>query len=197
VRFEGCTLALIAGGRAERLGGVVKAHLHLGDGRTVLRRTLEVIGPLVEEVLVAGGDPRDFPGLRCVPDFYAERGAPGGLHAALLGARTDWVLALGSDMPQVRPEVLEVLWSRRMLGDAVAAELARGPELLHAFWRVSCVHAVERVLDAGDASMRRIASAVGLVGVSEAEVRAVDPELASFANVNTPEDAARLGIRAG
>jgi molybdopterin-guanine dinucleotide biosynthesis protein A len=195
VKLEGCTLALIAGGRGERLGGVVKAHLRLPGGSTILQRTLEVVGPLVDEVIVAGGDPVDFPGLRTVPDVFTGRGAPGGVHAALLGARTDFVLALGSDMPSVRPAALELLWSRRSLGDVVAAELSRGPELLHAFWRVSCVAAVERVLEAGDASLRRLAGAVQLVTVSEAELRAVDPELASFANVNTPEDAARAGVQ--
>jgi molybdopterin-guanine dinucleotide biosynthesis protein A len=192
VKLEGCTLALIAGGRGERLGGTVKAHLRLRDGRTILQRTLDVIAPLVDEVLVAGGDPSHFPGLRVVPDVFAGRGAPGGLHAAMLGARTDWVLALGSDMPCVKPEVLELLWSRHMLGDAVAAELAQGPELLHAFWRVSCVHAIEHVLEGGDASMRRLARAVHLVSVPETEIRVVDPELTSFANVNTPEDLARF-----
>lgn len=192
--LEGCTLALIAGGRGERLGGVVKAHLRLPDGRTILRRTLDVVGPLVDEVIVAGGDPVHFPGLRVVPDVFAGRGAPGGLHAALLGARTDWVLVLGSDMPRVKPEVLQLLWSRRELGEAVAAELSHGPELLHAFWRVSCVNAVERVLETGDTSMHRLAKAVQLVTVGEADVRAIDPGLESFANVNTPEDAARLGL---
>lgn len=196
-RFPDCTLAIVAGGRGLRLGGTVKANLLLPDGRTLLRRTLDVLGAGCDEVLVAADDARPFPGLRVVPDAYPGRGAPGGVQAACAAARTEWVLAVGSDLPHVEPAVLDVLWRRRDGADAVAATLFRGrPEPLLAFYRSRpCALAFGSALGAGAPSFAELFAAVRAELVPADALRAVDPELRSFTNLNTPEALAAAGVR--
>lgn len=196
-RFPGCTLAIVAGGRGLRLGGTVKANLVLPDGRSLLRRTLDVLGPACDEVLVVADDARPFPDLRVVPDVFPGRGAPGGVQAACAAARTEWVLAVGSDLPFVDPAVLEVLWRRRTGADAVAATLFRGrPEPLHAFYRAEpCARAFGAALAGGDCSFDELFAGVRAELVPADGLRAVDPELRSFTNLNTPEAAAAAGVQ--
>ena len=67
-------------------------------------------------------------------------------------------------------------------------------EPLHAFWSRAGLPAVERLLRGGEPSMWALAEAVGARLLSEAAWRAVDPEGRAFANANTPEDVARLGL---
>jgi molybdopterin-guanine dinucleotide biosynthesis protein A len=196
-RFPDCTLALVAGGRGLRLGGTVKANLLLPDGRTLLRRTLDVLGPCCDGILVAADDPGPFAGLRVVPDAVPGRGAPGGVQSACAAAGTGWVLAVGSDLPFADPAVLDLLWRRRAGTDAVAATLFRGrPEPLLAFYQAGpCAAAFGAALRAGPVSFAELFATVRAELVPAAELRAVDPELRSFTNLNTPEALAAAGVR--
>ena len=110
------TLAILAGGRGERLGGAEKGLLRIG-GRTLIERQLALAGGMREVLLVT---PRPAPyadlPVRLVTDERVGRGPGAGLAAALAAARTPWVLVLGCDMPFVTPEVLGLLVAAREEG---------------------------------------------------------------------------------
>ena len=192
-----CTGALVAGGRATRLGGVAKGLLLL-DGEPLAARSLQLFERLFAATLVVANDPRPYAalGAAVVPDILPGKGAPGGLHAALAGARTGWVFTAGCDMPFMEERPIRFLAGLRQAAPAVAVVWKERLEPLHAFWSRSCLPTVERMLRAGDPSMWRIATAVGARFVSEEEWRSVDPEGRSFENANTPEDLERLGLSA-
>ena len=101
----------------------------------ILQRTLELLASRVEEGFVVGGTPRAE--ARRIDDVFANRGAPGGLHAACASARTTRVLVLGADLPSVRPEVLAVLWHARAKQEPIAATLDGRAQPLHAFFRAA------------------------------------------------------------
>lgn len=192
-----CTGALVAGGRATRLGGAAKGLLLL-DGEPLAARSLELFGRLFAATLVVANDPRPYAaiGAAVVPDLLPGKGAPGGLHAALAAARTGWVFTAGCDMPFLEELPIRFLAGLRGAAPAVAVVWRGRLEPLHAFWSRSCLPTVERMLRAGDPSMWKIATAVGARFVSEEEWRSVDPEGRSFENANTPEDLERLGLSA-
>jgi len=71
--------------------------------------------------------------------------------------------------------------------------LFRWPEPLLARWGAACLPVVEAHLMAGARAVHAVFDAVPTTWLDEPALRAVDPTLRSFMNVNTPEDLARAG----
>jgi molybdenum cofactor guanylyltransferase len=190
-----CTGALIAGGRATRMGGAPKGLLRV-DGEPIAARSLALFRRVFGRALVIANDPRPYAGLGApiLPDLLPGRGAPGGLHAALSAAETRWVFAAGCDMPFLDAGPIAFLAARRPGADAVIVRTGGRLEPLHAFWSRACLPALERLLAAGDPSLRDLARAVNARIVEEEEWRLADPGGRALENANTPEDAARLGL---
>lgn len=191
------TLAIIAGGRARRLGGVAKGLLTL-DGRTVLARLLD-LRPRFAEVLLIANDPAPYAatGLRTVPDVVPDRGAPGGVHAALVHARTPWILAVAADMPFVSPAAVEVLLAARTTDlDALCFDRDGQLEPLLGAYRTSVAERWGRAL-AEAPSFTRLFERLSprTLALPIDQLRTVDPSLRSLVNVNTPEEARREGLR--
>lgn len=193
--FPDVTLAVVAGGQGRRLSGVPKGLLRIGEG-TVLERLLG-LAPLFAEVVLVANEPGPYArfGLRTVADAVPGKGAPGGVHAALLGARTEWVLAVACDMPFVLPEAVRVLLEARAPGvDAVCFTVEGRMEPLLAAWRASLASPWGEALKRGDPSLRELLALARARLLPEAALRAVDAELRSLVNVNTPEDLRRHGL---
>lgn len=194
-RISDCTGALVAGGRATRLGGVAKGLLRV-DGEPLAARALRVYRALFEDALVVANDPAPYAalGARIVADVIAGKGAPGGVHAALAAARTGWVFTAGCDMPFLSAEGIALLAARRAGHDAVLVRFAGRLEPLHALWSRACLPAFERALRAGDPSLRELSRLVNAAVIEEPEWRTIDPDGRAFANANTPDDLVRLGL---
>jgi len=177
------------------MGGVTKGLLRSG-GVPIAERSLALFRELFDAALVVANDPAPYArlGARVVPDRIAGRGAPGGLHAALSAAGTEWVFAAGCDMPFLDARAIAFLAERRAGADAVLVRFGDRLEPLHAFWSRRCLPVLERLLRAGEPSLRDLAEAVGARVIDEVEWRLVDPEGLAFENANTPEDARRLGL---
>jgi FdhD protein len=76
--------------------------------------------------------------------------------------------------------------------DVVIPETPGGLEPLHAVYAKSCLPKMEKMLQAGE---RRILSFFDLAQVRlvpRGKIAALDPDYASFRNINTPEDYQRL-----
>jgi molybdopterin-guanine dinucleotide biosynthesis protein A len=194
-RLDDTTGVLIAGGQARRMGGAPKGLLEVG-GEPLAARTIRLFRACFAEVLVVANDPAPWEGsgVRVVPDAIPGKGAPGGLHAALLSAGNDWVFAAGCDMPFLSAEGIALLAAWRPGAKAVVPRWHGRLEPLHAFWSVRCLREIEQRLRAGDPSLQQLAEAVGARIVDEAAWREIDPAGRAFENANTPEDAARLGL---
>lgn len=192
--FPDVTLAIIAGGQGRRLSGVPKGLLAV-HGRTVLERLLSQ-APLFGDVLMVANVPEPYArfGLRTVADVVPGKGAPGGVHAALVAARTPWVVAVACDMPFVSTEVLRVLLDARDEGvDAVCFEVLGRLEPLLAAYRTTLAAGWGGSLRE-DPSLRQLLTHARARLLPEEALRVVDPKLRSLVNVNTPEDLARHGV---
>jgi molybdopterin-guanine dinucleotide biosynthesis protein A len=190
-----CTGALVAGGRATRLGGAAKGLLRSG-GEPIAARSLRLFAELFGGALIVANDPAPYSALGApiVADAIPGKGAPGGLHAALAAAATPWVFTAGCDMPFLSREGILLLAGRRAGVDAVIVEWGGRLEPLHALWSRACLPYVERRLASGDPSLQSLGRSVRAAIVPEAEWRALDPGGRAFENANTPADVARLGL---
>ena len=192
--YPDVTLGIIAGGRGERLGGVAKGLLEV-EGRPVLARLLD-LGGRFGDVLLVTNDPKpyaDFP-VRTVEDVVRGRGAPGGVHAALVGARTEWVLAVACDMPFVTEEAVRTLLEERSpVVDAVCFTVGGRVEPLLAAYRSALGAPWGERLKAEEPSLRSLLSSCRAKLLPESALRAVDAELRAVTSVNTPEDLRRHG----
>ena len=189
------SLAIIAGGHGSRLSGAPKGLL-VHQGRSLLSRLLD-LAPLVEDVLLVANDPEAYAtyALRTVSDVVPDRGAPGGVHTALLYARTEWVLALGCDMPFVIPAVAEVILSERAGDlDIVAFEVGGRIEPLLAVYRAAIAGRWGRSLVA-EPSFKTLFQAFRSRLLAEDALRAIDPDMRAIVSINTPSDLGRFEIR--
>jgi molybdopterin-guanine dinucleotide biosynthesis protein A len=193
--YPDVTGALVAGGRATRLGGIAKGLLRV-DGEPLAGRTLRLFGRLFGAALIVANDPAPYArlGAPVVADRIPGRGSPGGLHAALHAAATPWVFAAACDMPFVSAAGVALLAARREGALAVVPRFAGRLEPLHALWSRECLPALEAALREGEPSLQELAALVGARIVEESAWRMIDPDGRAFENVNTPEDAARLGL---
>jgi molybdopterin-guanine dinucleotide biosynthesis protein A len=187
------TLAILAGGKARRLHGVPKGLLRL-EGQTFIERLLK-LSSCVGEVLLVTDDDDAYGSLPVprIPDLVPDRGAPGGVHAALAQARTEWVAAIGCDMPFVSAEALEFLLSQRSReSDIVAFEKNGGLEPLFALYRARIAakwaKLIEKPVSFKDLYPHFLAKVLPADLLSEC-----DSGLRMFTNINSPEELRKTG----
>ena len=75
-----CTGAILAGGRAVRMGGKAKGLESVG-GRRIIDRVAEALREATDDLLIVSNDPAAsawLPGVRAVPDVATRRSAKSG-----------------------------------------------------------------------------------------------------------------------
>ena len=116
--------AILAGGRARRLGGQDKSAL-IVDGVRLLDRQLAALRPLTDRILLVGYPGSAPPSCTLVNDHRPGTGPLGAIVTALSVATTERVLILAADLPFVtfqcrRSSAVLMLANRRPSGSNVA-----------------------------------------------------------------------------
>lgn len=182
--------AVMAGGKSRRMGRD-KAWLDLGDGRPIVQHAVDVLREVADEVFLVANDERYRTlGLRVVPDRFPDGGALGGIATGIGAAAHDRVLVAACDMPFLRADIFRLLVERSEGWDAVVPRIGDEIEALHALYTKACLGPIERALAAGRMRVVSFFGDVRLREIGAEELRALDPELRSFTNVNTPEELA-------
>jgi len=164
-------------------------HLLPTPAGTVIDLLRQRLSPLFVETLVVGGRlASPTPGVLMVEDRYPARGPLVGIYSGLLGAKTDLALVVACDMPFVRSGLAQAFLSRSGGVDVVVARVGGYYEPLCAVYRRSALPAIREALGRGELKVTGIYSSLRLHEVSEAEVRALDSDLSSFLNLNTPRE---------
>jgi molybdenum cofactor guanylyltransferase len=184
--------AILAGGRARRLGGVDKAALLLGGSR-IIDRQLAILAGISDEVLIVANDASRYAALQLpvVPDLIPEAGALGGVYTALATARHEHVLLLACDLPFVTRALLDRLIAEAGDDDAVVPRSSRGLEPLCALYRTRCAPELRERLERGERQVSAWVAGLRVREIDPAALEAYDPQGRLFANVNTPHDYAR------
>lgn len=201
--MSGVAAVILAGGRGERLGGVVKANLVVG-GRVLLERVSEALSS-ADVILVAHGplDPVALslrPGHIPIPDLPTDYAGPlAGLAAAVGWALTqpeppETLLLAPVDTPFLPPDYVSRLLAGLAGAPAAIASFEGQSYPTSSAWRLDAVRDLSAGVRAGTAphSLKRLAEALGAVTVPFPLHAGGDP----FANANTPDELLALQRRA-
>ncbi|MEW5845607.1 MAG: molybdenum cofactor guanylyltransferase [Bacteroidota bacterium] len=103
------TLAILAGGKSSRLGGIDKALIAV-DGIPLINRIYNTFKNDVSEVIVISNGNNGYPiEAKIFPDIIKNCGPLGGIHSALTHANNPVVFVVSVDMPFVNNNVFHQL----------------------------------------------------------------------------------------
>lgn len=182
---------VLCGGQSRRMGRP-KAWLPFA-GETMLGRVVRLLGEVVDPVVVVAAPDQDVPPLppqvAVVRDAEKGRGPLQGLAAGLaaLTGRVQAAYLSSCDVPFLRPA-----WVRRMielLGEAEVCVPHVGSYYhpLAAVYRLTVLPSVNQLLRQERLRPIFLFDKVPTRVVTAAELAAVDPELVSLRNLNSPE----------
>jgi molybdopterin-guanine dinucleotide biosynthesis protein A len=184
-----CAGVVLTGGSSRRLG-FDKATVRIGD-ETLAARAARVLGAVCSPVIEVGPGRT---GLRAVREDPVGSGPLAGLVAGAEALEASSALLLGCDLVRVESTVLGLLagWP----GARTAVPMVGGePQLVCARYGPDALEAARTLLANGQRSLRALLAVVEVDFVTEEQWRSVAADDA-FADLDTPDDLARLGLRA-
>jgi molybdopterin-guanine dinucleotide biosynthesis protein A len=189
---------ILAGGGNKRFGG--EKALFEVRGKPMIQHVVEEVSKLSGELVIScepsgGRLARLFPQARVVPDKWDRRGALTGLMSALPEVQSEYVVLVTCDCPEIREEVIELLFESTRGHDGAIPRWPNGYiEPLQAVYRTEGLRRA-----AGKAwrdGKMRLADVIEMlpdvVYVPTEKLREADPTLSSFLNVNSPDEIANL-----
>ena len=197
--IEDCTALILAGGESRRMGSD-KAELLL-DGQTLLKHVTMTMQSVFPKVIVSVRQLRNGVEVPQVCDEQEASGPLAGLISAMAQADTPWVFAVACDMPfVVRDMVMQLamfrfdskLMSSQSNIQAVVPMIGGYPQPLSAFYATNTLAALRVSVASGNKSFRGALEKLNVRYVSETELRASDPQLRSFFDLDTPQDWAQI-----
>lgn len=187
---------ILVGGEARRAQGKEK-YFFTYRGRTFISRLIDSLTEVVDEIILVARDPGQcsrFDGIgsvRCIPDIRPGIGPVGGLHAGALAATGEVVFVSACDMPCISPSVVRHLFDR--IGDCDAAIPSWNRDMLEPLHAVYRRAALLGYLESHDSlSLRAMVRSLSTCYVPVDELRAFDPGLSTFTNINRIEDLERI-----
>lgn len=198
---------MVAGGRSSRMG-TSKAWLEW-HGSTLLQRTVGVLGRVLDGPLVVVRAPGQAlpalpPGTEVLDDPVPDRGPLPAIGVGLghVAERSPAAFVVSVDLPLLHPAFVARVLDALDAAHDVALPVARGHhQPLAAAYRTSLAGLIDELVEAGigrppslfeRARVRRLDEAALL---DDPGLAALDPELASLTNVNTPEEYADARAR--
>ena len=190
---------ILCGGRSRRMGRD-KAWIELDRGRPMIlevtRRIAQVVTP--EHIVVAARREQSLPDLtsaiRVVRDNIDDQGPLAGIVVGLtsLAAEVEFALVAACDSPRFEPRLVELLRQQIQSANAAVPRVEDQMFPLTALYRIAPALAIARELfAAGERRAIEWARQCEPRTIEEAMLRTVDPNLASFAPCNTPEELER------
>ncbi|HVO68574.1 MAG TPA: molybdenum cofactor guanylyltransferase [Aggregatilineaceae bacterium] len=186
-------IAVLAGGLSRRMGqDKSSVPLH---GRPLIEHTLARLESLRQAhpdapLMIIGNNSSAYAylGVPVLPDVLPDRSSLGGLYSALWHSPAEHTLCVACDMPFLNALLLEHLIGLAEAAQAVVPRIGGRFETLHAVYNKTCLEPFREALAGRGLKISAALAGVQVRPVDEDELRRFDPDLRSFANVNTPED---------
>jgi molybdopterin-guanine dinucleotide biosynthesis protein A len=188
-----CSGIILAGGLNTRFGGTEKALLPVG-GRRIMDHLYATFRELFDEIILVTNHPLHFLewDLTIVSDLFPVRSSLTGIHAGLFYSSQPHAFCMACDTPFLKRELIAALLAEIEPGvDIVMPHTAAGFEPLCAVYSRRCLAAAAHHLGQNKLKIQRAFERLPTKLVNEARLRAADPELVSFFNLNTPADLVR------
>ena len=187
---------ILVGGEARRANGQEKYFFQY-KGKTFIERQIDSIRPVVDEIIIVARNPEQcrrfshLDGVRCITDIRRGIGPIGGLHAGALAACGELLFVSACDMPCIRTGVVRHLFEA--IGDSDVAIPCWNPEMLeplHAIYRRPVL--VDYLQNHDKLSLRPMIRALRTRYVPVEDLRAFDPDLMTFTNINRLDELRRF-----
>ena len=194
------TAVILAGGANSRMG-THKAFVEVG-GVPIIVRVIRALSPVFSETVIVADDPERFIGLGAAvvtddPGFSQMRGPLTGLYTGLSAAGFPLCFAVACDMPFIHPPLVRWMAGEAEGYDAVVPVVGGYAEPLFAFYAKPLAEVFRQALERGQRSVQAAYGGLRIRFLDEAEIRAQDPALLSFTNINTPEELSGARALAG
>ncbi|MCA1758085.1 MAG: molybdenum cofactor guanylyltransferase, partial [Bacteroidales bacterium] len=192
--YSNFTGVILAGGENRRYGGKLKTSIII-DGKTIIERTTGIFNQLFDSVVIVTNQPEyyaEYRGCTITSDIFRGAGPLGGLHAAMTAADTEVLMMVAGDMPYVSAALIDQLigsWDE-LACDALIPLHNGHMEPLFALYSVSLKERLEEFLTLG--SSFAIRDFLKLVETEYFEIDITEYKRNPFANINSPDDLARL-----
>ncbi len=188
---------ILVGGRSRRMGFREKALLPIGD-KTILEYVMDTLDGVVDEIIISVRDTqqqellKDYTqGYDVVLDKYQDVGPLSGILEGLRAANGEYVFVAACDMPFINNDVVELLFKRAEGHDAaIPVWENENLEPMHAVYRTRpmAVETKKAILRNEKFVLAPVFKMQDLVFVNMDEIRELDPDLKTFANINTSDD---------
>ncbi len=184
---------VLAGGRSDRMGRS-KPALPWGDGSLLLHTVQTLLECTYPVVVVARDDHQELPPLHTECELiYDARPGEGPLQAidagmTFLAGKCDAVFVAGCDLPFLDTVVVGKFFD--LLGESTALIpwIDGEPQPLCAIYSMSLRKAVHDLVQSGQRRAQALAELSGCKKLSTDALRAIDPQLRFFRDVDTPEE---------
>lgn len=188
--------AILAGGRARRMGGVPKGTLRYHGGPSVLGHLLtQTENAGIDETVIVANEPHVYGYLPCeiIADRRQNMGPMAGIEAALqhFGDRCDAVLFLPCDLPEISANEIAALTDAFERSDAAVVFAETGDGHRHHLCAVVGTSLRARVSAAIDAGKLRVGALWDRLGGTAI----ISDNVNAFVNLNTPDDVDNWRVR--
>jgi molybdopterin-guanine dinucleotide biosynthesis protein A len=161
-------------------------------GEPMARRVASALGRCLHQVRVVQRPELEVPaGLARIDDLYAQRAPIVGIHAALRACRASGTLIAACDLPEIQPRLILALlaaWPAHGAPDILAPVSDRGAEPLLAIYNPGLIPELERRIKSDQLSLQALLRDVRTELLGADTLRAFEPALTSFRNVNRPDE---------
>lgn len=187
-----CCAVILAGGLNTRMNGRNKAFLEVG-GRTILDRLLGCLQSTFREIILVTREPDLYTdygsyGLKVVKDIFPDRSSLTGMHAGLMHARAGFGFMVPCDTPFLQSALVRMMLAELAPDLDVVVPFFDGHyQPLCAIYSKRCIPAIENQLVGKRYKIIQLFDRMTIRVVPADKIKAVDPGLLSFLNVNTPE----------
>jgi len=186
---------VLAGGKSSRMGQP-KALL-LFDGQPLITHIVQRLRPMFDDIVVVAAPGQDLPEMpvTLVRDDVAYQGPVGGLCYGLRAATGDVSFVTSCDSAFLDQRLVSYLLAQAADYDVVVPFWDGRLQPLHAVYRRRVLPLLEEQLARGELRPVSLFDKVRTRTVDEADIRRIDPNGASFFNMNTPADYAAARAR--
>lgn len=188
-----CAGIILAGGANSRMAGENKAFLRV-RGTKIIDRVYSVFREIFSEIVLVTNEPLRYLeyDLMIATDIFSARSSLTGIHAGLRSMRSENAFFAACDGPFVKREIIETVVENAGPGyDVVIPETSAGFEPLCAVYSKRCLNTIENNLRLNKFRIRQVFKSMRVKKLDEKILRAKDPELLSFFNINTSDDLER------
>ena len=187
-RLKGITGIVLAGGKSSRFGSN-KALIEI-NGVRLIERVIKVMASVFQRVILITNTPQEYAYLQLPmhEDLIKGLGPLGGILTGLEAISDEAGFFVACDMPFLNSGLFRHMVVLRNDFDAVVPRVGWRIETLNTLYTKKALPAIKDLIESRDYQVIKFFDKIRVRYLEEHEIRAFDPDLKSFFNVNSPEE---------